>query len=834
MSKRSKRHIKRTDLKVKTNQPKPIESITGLTTAEVAERVADGRDNRYLPKTSRSYPAIIFATIVNPYNLILISSILLLLALRGFGGSFFAGGLVFVNIAIGLFQEIRAKRALDRLHALNVKTATVRRNNHSESVLLRNLVLDDIVELNPGESIPADGILIASDSFEVDESLLTGESGSEPKEIGESLLSGSFCTAGKGLMRITKIGKDSYAMQLTVQARIFKNSRSPFERTFQAVLQYLMITSVVVAPAILLFGRLQNLEIATSLENVINAIASLVPQGLILNVTILFTMGAIRISRFETLIQRLNTIESMGHLNLICTDKTGTLTYNKLTLENIITLGGVSKKDIETMLNRYISAVSTVNNTLTAISTAISHIKVTALKTHEVPFTSSRKWGAVGFEDVSIIIGSPETVLTQPDNKLRAIKLAREGFRVIALSQTLHTISETLPDARNDLALITLKDEVRPDIAATLAEFTKLGIGIKIISGDSAETVLSVATASGIKNPLLITESKLVLLDDKKFLQTVKKYTLFARITPETKRRIIETLTKSGYHTGMIGDGVNDVPALKQANIAIAMNGGASITKDVSDMILLNNSFSVLPKAITEGKDVTNRIYGVTKIYFTKIVFLTTLFILTGILSLPFPATIPQTTLLGFIFTGLPIPLIAFALIKPATISNFKRESVLAGIVYGLIGGLTATVIPILFVAFYDSTAEVMRTAIMIFSAGYLLYIFADVLGLSLLQPLTSYAKKREFGAWAVSAILFFILFFGLASFFSVSRLTGEQWRIIGFLLVGSILCSRISQTEFINPYIERAASAAAKLPQKGRAKAAQLTAKTHSSEDSR
>jgi cation-transporting ATPase E len=714
----------------------------GLSAAAVAARVAEHRTNDIGLRSSRSYIDILFTNVFTIYNFILIGSALLVLWLQGSKDVLVATGLVCLNIVIGLFQEVRAKIVLDKLAAITAHSILVRRDGVDKAIPLQSIVQDDIIVLRPGDPIVVDGVAVAADSLEVDESSLSGESEYVVKKSGDTLTSGSFCASGSGYLRAVRVGKRSYLSEFMRTARSFKLSRTPIEKWLSHTFQLLIICIVVLGPLTVVAGLNQDLPFTGALVNFVNLVSSLLPQGLIISVTILFAYGVIRISQFRTLVQRLNAVESMGHLTTLCFDKTGTLTKNELTVEAMATLPEAgSAATVWAKIGQYVQHVSWQNRTLQALQAAVNEQKITLAATEkvaEVPFTAERRWGAIQIgQDGTYILGAPE-VLVHDEVTWQAVQtFTRKGLRVLVFAQSADTDSlraRTLPNDIQPLAIVALRDELRPNIVSTLADFARQKIAIKVISGDSLETVQAVAKLAGLANSEAgVTGSELEALHELKFQRKVRETTLFGRISPQLKRRIITTLMKQGQHVAMVGDGVNDVPALKQANVAIAMNNGAQVTKDVADLILLDNAFAVLPKAIREGREITQRIYAVMKIFFVKVVYLIVLFVLAGFANLPFPLSIRQTTWLGFIVVGIPTTLIAFQFLKPALTKgnqDVARYSLLAG---GLCG-IAMTLLAVLVQMVLQEDPDVSQTLLLIFAALYSTLVLFQIHGISILS----------------------------------------------------------------------------------------------------
>ncbi len=710
----------------------------GLSAAEVQERLQRGRRNEAALRPTRSYWQIIRANVFGLYNIVLFASFVALFIIRGPGSAVFPAFVVLINVVLGLVQEIRAKQALDRLAALSVRTATVRRDGQASTIPVEQIVQDDVVELHPGDAVPVDGPVLASESLQFDESQLTGESEYVLKQPGDPLTSGSFCISGAGLMRAEKIGATSYVNHLSNVARAYKNVRSPLEAQLDALVQMLVPLTIILAPLTLISGDLRHAPVGDSLENVVNLISSLVPQGLIVFVSISFAYSVIRISRYQALIQRPDAVELAGHIRYLCADKTGTLTHNVLTVKDLAPLDGARRDNVESRLGTYLSNVSWHNRTVAAISAYVNQPAEAPTKVADVPFNSERKWSSVTLPSgQTLLLGAPEVVLHDAALAAKAQEMGRRGLRVVAFGESPERPDpggSSLPAHIEPLALISLEDELRPGIQETLHQFAEEGVAIKVISGDAPETVKAIAQRAGMDDARLLTESDLQAMDEATFERAALDTGLFARIKPPTKRRIVAALARHGP-VAMIGDGVNDVPALKQADLAIAMNDGAQIAKDVAEVILLNNDFSTLPRAFHEGRDVTQRLYGIAKINLVKVLYLTLLFVLVGYAGLPWPADLLQTTWLSLITLTIPAMLIIFRLLPIPQARNATGEVVQYILLWGAAAAVAVIAADIVVLLAWKDSVAMARTVVIAFAGLYNSLVLWDIYGVSLFSP---------------------------------------------------------------------------------------------------
>ncbi len=472
-------------------------------------------------------------------------------------------------------------------------------------------------------------------------------------------------------------------------------------------------------------------------------ISSIVPQGLVLTATLSLTIGAISITRFQTLIQRVNAVESMANVTVLCFDKTGTLTRNQLSVQRLVPLDGRPESDLIADLRRYTGNLAHRNRTAGAVAEFVGQATEGsggAVKRGEIAFNSSRKWGAVVFEGDTLILGAPERLLDParvPEAAAQAAKLAADGLRVLAFARSAQIPADGDALRSNPLALIILNDEIRPDIQATLDSFRQQDVRLKVISGDNLETVRSIALASGLEVRKAFTGDELERMSSHELESAAVEGDLFARIEPETKRKLVAALKRQGEYVAMVGDGVNDVPALKEAHLAIAMNDGAQIAKDVAEIVLLNNAMSTLPKAFEEGKAITQTIYGTTKLFLVKNFYNIVLIFFVGFMTLPFPTSPIQISWITFGTVNIPATLIAFKIIRPAFMKQFRRDVLDYVLVAGMIGAVHLAVLYA--VSYFGSgqNVHVARSVVTMFIGLLGTLIFWNVHGVEVFSPQT-------------------------------------------------------------------------------------------------
>lgn len=773
-------------------------SPTGLTASEVADRVKRGQSNNFQPRVGRSYWQIVRDNVLNLFNIVFFILLIVVIVLRDYSTAVFAGFSVVSNSLLGMYQEITAKRKLDQLAQQSAKDVPVWRDGQLSNVPNRQLVMDDVIPIEPGDRILVDGKILRSDALEIDESQLTGESDAVFKEVGNEIQSGSFCIAGTGLMVATRVGKNSTINNIATIAKTYKNVKTPTQQRISAMVEVTLIIMLIVLPMLFIAGYLHGLTIIDIVRSMVVFTSSIVPQGLVLVAILSLTIGAISISRFETLIQRVNAVESMANVTVLCFDKTGTLTRNLLAVSEVNPLNGHSVEDVRARLKNYTSSLSHQNRTASAV---VEYLQAqsgeksaqTPAKVREIPFNSSRKWGAVVFAEETLIFGAPERIINPADEAIaqRAYELSAQGLRVLAFARADQPPPENnVSEHAEALALIVMNDQIRPDIQETLESFRKQNVELKVISGDNLETVKSIATDSGIKVTHAYSGEQLEKLTDAELESAVMQGNLFARIEPDTKRRIIAALKRQGQYVAMVGDGVNDVPALKEAHLAIAMNDGAQISKDVAEIVLLNNAMSTLPKAFEEGRRITQTIYGTTKLFLAKNFYNIMLILFVGFMTLPFPTSPIQISWITFGTVNVPATLIAFKIIRPAFMEKFRRDVLEYVIIAGMISAVCLT---LMYTTVYfgspQNGLQAARSAVTLYIALLGTLIFWNIQGIEIFEPRTLVENGRVTVLGIVLAFFTMLAPYLLTNLFEFIDPEPRVWAlIISIFLLNAVL----------------------------------------------
>jgi len=633
----------------------------GLSGAEVSERVAQGKTNRVRDKTSRSVASIIRANVFNRFNAILGVLAVIVIVIGPLRDALFAGVLVF-NTLIGIVQELRAKRTLDRLSLISAPRARVIRDGEEMEVSRDDLVLDDLIELQAGDQILVDGMVLVSDGMEVDESLLTGESVPIVKKPGEELLSGSFVSAGSGRFRATAVGEDAYAQKIAEEAKRYTLVKSDLRDAINTILRY--ITYVMIPTGILLAVS-QLIADNTFDDSIIATVAGLVgmvPEGLVLLTSMVFAVSAVVLARRKVLVQELPAVEGLARVDVICLDKTGTLTEGTLAFGRVEPLNG--QDGLDQVLGAFAAASPSENSTLAAISSAFPSPPGWTVGS-TVPFSSARKWSAVSFaEHGSWVLGAPDMLLDekeQGDLRERADSLARSGLRVLLLSRAPEAVTEeTLPPRLEPTALLIIEEKIRPDAEETLDYFTEQGVEIRVISGDNPSTVATVAERVGVPDAEEAVDARTLPEDTEELAEVMEEKAVFGRVVPEQKRMMVHALQSRGHVVAMTGDGVNDTLALKDADMGIAMGSGAPSTKSVAQLVLLDGRFSTLPGVVAEGRRVMANMERVANLFLTKTVYAALLAVGIALIAWPYPFLPRHISLVGSLTIGIPAFVLSF------------------------------------------------------------------------------------------------------------------------------------------------------------------------------
>jgi cation-transporting ATPase E len=644
-------------------------TLLGLSESEVLERRAKGLGNNITLKTSRSYAEILRENVFTFINDVLFGLGVALILLGRTSDALISVGIIMINVVVSVVQEVRAKRTLDRIALLTRPRAAVVREGKEQTVDPSEIVVGDVLLVRPGDQIVVDGD-VKEGKLEVDESLLTGESDLISKAPDSQVLSGSFCVTGMGYFEATKVGKESFVNKLTSEARAFRRVWTPIQQQINLVIRILLLIAVYFEFMLLINSLITGVTLVESVKMSV-VVAGLVPNGLFVAIALSYALGAVRIAGRGALVQQSNAVESLSNVNILCLDKTGTLTTNQIKFNDLAPLG-TSEDELRRLLGIFTTSGTTGNRTSEAISAACPGSRREVIE--EAPFSSERKWSALSFRTEGMtgtyVLGAVEMMAgsLQPGTQFQEQARAWEekGLRVLLFAYRPEVVpllkgeqKPTLPEDLIPLGLISLSDVLRPEAHKTLAAFAAAGVKLKIISGDNPQTVEALARQAGLGGDLLtISGLELEQMNPIEFANAAETGTIFGRITPHQKESLVQALRGRGYYVAMIGDGVNDVLSLKQANLGIAMQGGSQAARSVADIVLMGDSFASMPYAVQEGQRIINGMQDILRLFLSRTFYVSLIILSTSILG-GFPFSPKQSSMLALFAVGLPTLLLA-------------------------------------------------------------------------------------------------------------------------------------------------------------------------------
>jgi cation-transporting ATPase E len=630
----------------------PPAVAAGLTGEEAARRLA-ARGDLPPPPSSRSVASIVRSNTLTLFNLILAAFFVLILAAGRPADGLFAVILV-ANTAIGIVQELRAKRVLDRAALLVQPQARVVRDGSEQSLEMGQIVDGDLVNLRSGDQVVADGEVVSSVGMMLDESALTGESLPVSHDRGEQVLSGSYCVEGSGSYVVKGTGPDSYAWRLLGTARADTTERSPLEQQINQLLRLMVAVMIPLGAALIWTLVRRHTPFRDAAATATAGIVTLIPEGLVLLMSLTFAVAAVRLSRRGMLVQYMNAIESLANVDTVCLDKTGTLTDGTLEMREVVPLGEATRDDVREQLTAYAAGAGSRNSTLDAVAAALpGEARPPAA---EVSFSSRWKWSALDTDGAWLVLGAPDVLLAEEPPE--AEEHERAGRRVLAFGRAPDGVDaddgDHRPPAFEPLGLVVLEERLRDDAADTIDFLYRQGVEVKVMSGDSPTTVAAVAERVGIRVGERAWQGSELPDDPEQLKQVAATVTVFARLTPEHKRLLIDALRQNGAYVAMMGDGVNDVPAMKGARLAVALGSGTQLAKSVADAVLVSDRFGAIPDAVAEGRRIIGNIQRVAKLFVTKSVFAAFVIATFGLWTGEFPL-LPRHLSLAATFTvGVP------------------------------------------------------------------------------------------------------------------------------------------------------------------------------------
>ena len=661
--------------------------MTGLTDEQVNARIAEGKVNADENPNTRTYQQIVRENTLTFFNFLNLVLLVLVLLVGSYKNAFFVC-IIIINTLIGIAQEIRAKKTIDKLAILTARKSVVIREGQKWTVPTEELVLDDVVCLKTGDQVPADARILEG-SLEVNESLLTGESDNLPKNEGDELFSGSFVTSGEACCQIIHVGKDNYAAQITSEAKEFKRHNSELKNSLNAILK--VISIIIVPLGALLFYKQYYIVGDTFRDSVVSMVAGvlgMIPEGLVLLTSVALTLGALVLANKKTLVQELYCIETLARVDTLCLDKTGTITEGTMCVERVepyvstgrtetaatepesaesteaeeqVQTDSAFMEEIDVIMGNMMYVLKDQNATIDALRKRFP-AKQDMTPEHVIPFSSDRKYSGVVFEEKGTYLMGAAQFLFPEDNEELTEKCqayAEEGLRVLVLAHSSQNAEGTeLPEGLEPLALMLLTDVIREEAPDTLAFFDSQEVDLKVISGDDPVTVAAIARRAGLKNADSYVDAT-TLTTEEELQDAVAQYSVFGRVTPQQKKAMVQALQSQGHTVAMTGDGVNDVLALKEADCSIAMAQGSDAAKNIANVVLLDSNFASMPHIVNQGRRVVNNIRTAASMFLIKTMFSVMLSLLTIFFGNAYPFEPIQMSLISACAVGIPTFLLA-------------------------------------------------------------------------------------------------------------------------------------------------------------------------------
>ncbi|WP_089101884.1 cation-translocating P-type ATPase [Streptomyces hyaluromycini] len=765
--------------------PAPIRA-TGLTTAEVAERVARGQVNDVPVRSSRSFGEIVRANVFTRFNAIIGVLWLVMLVVAPIQDSLF-GFVILANTGIGIVQEWRAKKTLDSLAVIGEARPTVRRDGAAVEVSTNGIVLGDLIEIGPGDKIVVDGVCAEADGLEIDESLLTGEADPVVKRPGDQVMSGSFVVAGGGAFAATKVGREAYAAQLAEEASRFTLVHSELRTGISTILKY--VTWMMVPAAIGLVATqlvVKNNGLKDAVARTVGGIVPMVPEGLVLLTSVAFAIGVIRLGRQQCLVQELPAIEGLARIDTVCLDKTGTLTEGGMDVTELRSLDGVDETYVRKVLGSLGESDPRPNASLQAIIDAYPDSEDWRC-VESLPFSSARKYSGATFSEgdgelSTWLLGAPDVLLGADDPALaETVRLNEQGLRVLLLARASRDLDDPkVAQGAGATALVVLEQRLRPDAADTLRYFADQEVRAKVISGDNAVSVGAVAAKLGLTGTTV--DARRLPAEPAEMAEALDSGTVFGRVTPQQKREMVGALQSRGHTVAMTGDGVNDVLALKDADIGVSMGSGSEATRAVAQIVLLNNSFATLPSVVAEGRRVIGNITRVATLFLVKTVYSVLLAVLVVCWQVEYPFLPRHLTLLSTLTIGIPAFFLALAPNKERARPHFVRRVMRYSIPGGVVAGVATFVTYLVARHYYTGTGSLDAET----SAATLTLFLISMWVLAIIARPYTWWRVALVAAMGV-AFVFVLAVPALQSFFAL-KLVGVvmPWTAVGIAVVGS------------------------------------------------
>lgn len=735
----------------------------GLSEILVTERIEKGYTNAPVESPVKSVKQIIISNVFTYFNMIFFIIAICLLAVGAYNHLMFLP-IILANLTIGIIQELNSKRTLDKLSIVNAPQTLVVRNSREMLISSESVVLDDIVIFSAGNQICADSIVVGGE-VQVNESLVTGESDEITKSVGDELLSGSYVVGGECRARLDKVGTESFVSQLTLNAKRSKKNKD--KGMMWSLTRLVKVIGIVIIPlAIMIYIKETHylgLSNGEAIEKTAAVLLGLIPEGLYLLTSVALAVSVIRLAKQRTLVHDLKSIESLARVDVLCVDKTGTITENDMQVHEIVPLNSFNPNEIEGFITDFVSNHTPDNATMKALKSRFGR-EIFRKSTDVVPFSPSTKYSAVTLDNTSYVIGAPEFILKENYNAYRSIveEQASKGCRVLLFGMYRGYITGgPLPQGVQPLGLILLTNAIRKEAAKTFEYFSNQGVTVKVISGDNAVTAADAARRAGIKNADKYIDAT-TLDTPKKILESCDEYAVFGRVTPEQKRLLIKALKKKGHTVAMTGDGVNDVLALKEADCSVAMASGSDVASQVSDLVLLDSDFAAMPKVVAEGRRVINNIERTASLFLVKNMFSLILALLSLFATFSYPITPAQLSIVSTFTIGIP----AFFLSLQPNIGIVKGKF-LRNVLYRAIPAAFTNVFVVggvlLFAYAFDIAPDLVSTTST---------LLIGVVGIVMLYRVCKPLNLLRGIIWGSMIILFALAVILLGEFFTLTSLT--------------------------------------------------------------
>lgn len=754
-------------------------SLKGLTSFEVEERIRQGKINKNIDETDRPVWKIVKRNTFTFFNLIFAVIAILISLVQAWNQLIFLP-IIVINTIVGIYQEIKAKRYLDQMTLLHAPQSTVIRNGQQEKIASDDLVEEDIIILKTGNQIVADARIVEGSIF-VNESLLTGEADEIEKNVDDKLLSGSFVVSGEAKVILEKVGKDSYISKLTEQAKLVDHGEdSEMLRALNKLLKW--VSFIILPIAVILFTQnyfVNHNTLQTSVVAMVAAVIGMIPEGLYLLTTIALTLSSVKLARNQVLLHNMKSIESLARVDVLCVDKTGTITEPRMSVEQVFVSpsSNISEVKFMSLLSDYISANTDDNDTMKAIREFMLakgdlQNQMTGVK-KIIPFSSKVKYSAVCFENESYLLGAPEIVLGKTYEKISSEinHLLEEGFRVLVLAGTKEKNYDQLNLGAYALGYVVLANPIRENAKSTFNYFAEQGVNIKVISGDNPQTVSAVAKRAGITGAERFIDAN--LLKTKEDLdQAVESYTVFGRVTPDQKRRLVQALKRKDHTVAMTGDGVNDILAMKSADCSIAMASGSDAATQVAQVVLLDSDFGHMTQVVTEGRRVVNNVQRSAILFLVKNLFSIILAIISAIFVFTYPLQASQLSLISLFTIGIPGFLLSLEENDKRIEKDFIKNVILKALPASLTEITAVLGVVIAGAAFKLTASEISTSAV----------ILLAVVGFMILTKISAPLNRFKMGIIIFNIVGIIISGFMFNSLFSISKISLDSFVLVALL----------------------------------------------------